>query len=36
MKIIVGAAIVIFALLVIGVFRRKGWKQKRPTGAKNG
>ena len=36
MKVIVGAAIVIFLLLVIGVFRRKGWKQKRQTGPKHG
>ena len=36
MKVIVGAAIVIFALLVFGVFRRKGWKQKRHAGPKNG
>ena len=36
MKVMVGAAIVIFALLVFGVFRRKGWKQKRHTGARNG
>jgi hypothetical protein len=31
MKVIVGAAIVIFALLVLGVFRRKGWKPKKQT-----
>jgi hypothetical protein len=30
MKFIVGAAIVIFGLLVFGVFRRKGWKIKPP------
>jgi hypothetical protein len=29
MKVILGAAIVIFVLLVIGVFRRKGWKPKK-------
>jgi hypothetical protein len=28
MKVIVGVAIVIFGLLVFGVFRRKGWKKK--------
>jgi hypothetical protein len=27
-KVIVGAAIVIVALLLFGMFRRKGWKTK--------
>jgi len=32
MKVMVGAAVVIFGLLVFGVFRRKGWKKKKPQG----
>jgi hypothetical protein len=28
MKFVVGAAIVIVALLLVGVFRRAGWKKK--------
>ena len=32
MNFIVAAAVVIFILLVIGVFRRKGWKQKKTQG----
>ena len=32
MKVIVGAAIVIFGLLVFGVFWRRGWKKKKPRG----
>ena len=29
-NIIVGAAVVVFGLLVFGVFYRKGWKKKKP------
>lgn len=32
MNFIVAAAVVIFILLVIGVFRRKGWKPKKTRG----